>query len=438
MPSPLALRACALLALLAIASPASAQDKAPQGKAPKLVVKDKNLDFGEVIHGEKTSLTVPVLNQGDAPLEIKDVKPSCGCTVADFPKVIAPGKSGAITLEFDSSERPPGYQSFRVAIYSNDPTQRDQGAYCTILGLRGEVRTMFRLLPMGAFFGEFIHGLKPVTKTVRIVGIDAAKAGFTLTQLTKLPDYLSVEVGPWTGKNGQRGQEVKVTLDPKVLPGQVNEAVEFRTSVKAQPHLRFTIAALVNQRIMGPGIVDFGAFPRSSGSKRLAQVMRRDDIDGLPLAKVVSPFPWLKAVSKPRDPRSMNLELEVLPGAPPGAFAGSIQLLFDDPNQAQLEIPVTGRIRSTLDPTPSILLLPKPGAALASGAVIGRVRVQRPLTGVSVEPAGAGFKARLQADKQTVELVLTQPMKVPNQAARLILQSAVKGEERVELRILPR
>jgi len=420
-------RASCLLAIasIALATGAAAQE-APQGKAPKLVVKDKNLDFGEVIHGQKTSLTVPVLNQGTAPLQIKDVKPSCGCTVADFPK--------SITLKFDSSERPPGYQSFRVAIYSNDPTQRDQGAYCTILGLRGEVRTMFRLLPMGAFFGEFIHGLKPVTKTVRVVGIDAAKGGFTLAQSTKLPDYLSVEIAPWTGKNGQRGQEIKVTLDPKVPPGQINLALEMRTSIKQQPMLRFTIAALVNQRIMGPGIIDFGAFSRSEGSKRLAQVMRRDGIDGLPLAKVVSPFPWLKVVPNPRDPRSLNLELEVLPGAPPGPFAGSIQLLFDDPDQAQLEIPVTGRIRSTLNATPSILLLPK--TAAAEGAVIGRVAVQVPLTAASVEPAGVGLEARLSADKLSVELVATGF--VSPQEARLILQSTVKGEERVELPILPR
>lgn len=419
--------ACALL-LLGAASLACAQD------APKLVVKDKNLDFGEVIHGHKTSLTVPIENQGSAPLLIKDVKPSCGCTVADFPKSIAPGAAGSIKLEFDSSERPPGYQSFRVAIYSNDPTQRDQGAYCTILGLRGEVRTMFRLLPMGAFFGEFIHGLKPVTKTVRVIGIDQAKGGFTLTQLNTLPDYLHVEIKPWASARGQRGQEVLVTLDPSVPVGQVNEALEFKTSVKAQPHLRFTIAALVNQRIMGPGIVDFGAFGRDEGSERLAQVMRRDGIDGLPLAKVVSPFPWLEVVPQARDPRNMNLELKVKAGAPPGAFAGSIQLLFDDPHQAQLEIPVTGRIRSTLAATPSILLLPK---VASQGAVIGRVSVQKPLTGAAVEPADAGLEARLSADKLAVELVL-RGAALPSKPARLILQSAVAGEERTELPILTR
>lgn len=432
-----ALAALALAPLAYAQQPAPAATPTPAAPAPKLVIKDKNLDFGEVIHGQRTSLVVPIQNLGTAPLVIKDVKPSCGCTVADFPKVIAPGKTGTLTLAFDSSERPPGYQSFRVAIYSNDPAQRDQGAYCTILGLRGEVRTMFRLLPMGAFFGEFIHGLKPVTKTVRVVGIDVAKAGFTLSQATKLPDYLSVEILPWTGPNGQRGQEIKVTLDPKVVPGQVNMALELRTSIKEQPLLRFTVAALVNRRIMGPGIIDFGEFNRSEGSKRLAQVARRDGVDGLPLVKVVSPFSWLKAVPNPRDPRSLNLALEVLPGAPPGAFAGSVQLLFDDPDQAQLEIPVTGRIRSILNATPSILLLPKPKALLASGTVIGRVRVQAPLTKVSVEPAGVGLQARLLADKLSVELVMTGPG-IPSKAARLILTSTVKGEERVELPILPR
>ncbi|HBP22821.1 MAG TPA: hypothetical protein DEA08_34200, partial [Planctomycetes bacterium] len=89
----------ALLALLA--APASADDPpakpadSPQaGPAPKLEVESKDLDFGEIVHGAKATLKVALKNTGQAPLEIRQVKPSCGCTVADFPRVVAPGTAG--------------------------------------------------------------------------------------------------------------------------------------------------------------------------------------------------------------------------------------------------------------------------------------------------------------------------------------------------------
>ena len=431
-PATFALASLALLSL-AHAGPQEPQPApSPDAAAPKLVVKDKQLDFGEVIHGQKTTLTVPILNTGAATLTIKDVKPSCGCTVANFPRSIAPGQSAQLKLEFDSSHRSPGYQSFRIAIYSNDATQRDQGAYCTVLNMRGEVRTMFRVVPLGAFYGEFIHGLKTVTKTVRVVGIDEAKGGFTLSLATELPDYLSAKIAPWSGPGGQRGQEISVTLDKSVPVGEVNLALEFRTSIKAQPLLRFTTAALVNTRIMGPGLVDFGSFERAVGSKRLAMVARRDEVDGLPLAKIVSPYPWLKAVPSPRDPRSLSLALEVTPGAPPGAFAGTIHLLFDDPHQAQLEVHVTGRVRSTLQATPTILLLPK---AAQQSQTVARVRCAKPLTKVAIEPAASGLSARVTPEGAEVFL---SGSSLPTTPVRLILFSAVPGEERVELPILPR
>lgn len=417
-----------LLAWAAGGSPAAAGPD----PSPKFEVQTKELDFGEVIHGQKTRLKVPVKNTGQEPLELKEVKPSCGCTVATFTRTIAPGASGEIELEFDSSERPAGYQSFRVLVYSNDPSQRDQGAYCTVLNLRGEVRTMFRMVPMGAFFGEFIHGLKAETKTVRVIGIDQAKGGFTLALTSALPDYLKVEISPWTGPGDQRGQEIKVTLDPSVPRGQVNELLELSTSVGAQPKLHMTVAALVNDRIVGPGLIDFSDFPRAKGSERATLIERRDGLDGMPLARVVSPYPWLVAKATVKDPRRVSLELEIAPGAPPGPFAGTIKLLFDDPNQRLVEVPVTGRVRSEIDPSPSLVLLPELAQA---GEVVAVIRCARPLSGARLEPADCGLSAAVRG--QVVE-VRASGAALPSQPVTLVLESAVKGEERTEIRVLPR
>ncbi|HUR10421.1 MAG TPA: DUF1573 domain-containing protein [Flavitalea sp.] len=64
----------------------------------------KNL--GKIAEGQVLQIHFRFKNTGDKPLIIKNVRPSCGCTVADFPKEpIAPGQEGEITGSFDSKGR---------------------------------------------------------------------------------------------------------------------------------------------------------------------------------------------------------------------------------------------------------------------------------------------------------------------------------------------
>ncbi len=67
-------------------------------------VQDSIFDFGTIKDGDKVSHTYTVTNIGDKPLYIANVAASCGCTVPEFPKeAIAPGETGQVTLEFNSS-----------------------------------------------------------------------------------------------------------------------------------------------------------------------------------------------------------------------------------------------------------------------------------------------------------------------------------------------
>src|SRR5687768_4192896 len=64
----------------------------------------KNL--GKITEGQVLQIHFRFKNTGDHPLVIKSVQPSCGCTVADFPKQpIPPGGEGEITGAFDSNGR---------------------------------------------------------------------------------------------------------------------------------------------------------------------------------------------------------------------------------------------------------------------------------------------------------------------------------------------
>lgn len=68
---------------------------------------DSALNKGTINEGEKLEIAYRFKNTGDKPLVIKDVKPSCGCTLAEKPEQpIAPGQEGIIKAAFDSHNKP--------------------------------------------------------------------------------------------------------------------------------------------------------------------------------------------------------------------------------------------------------------------------------------------------------------------------------------------
>lgn len=80
---------------------------------------DSTKNFGRINEGQKLALSFRFKNTGDNPLVIRSVQPSCGCTVADYPKEpIAPGAEGEITGEFDSKGRE-GLQHKELTVMSN-------------------------------------------------------------------------------------------------------------------------------------------------------------------------------------------------------------------------------------------------------------------------------------------------------------------------------
>jgi hypothetical protein len=59
--------------------------------------------FGSVSDGTQISHDFIIRNPGDDELSILRVATSCSCTVADYPKTVAPGKTGIIHIKADTS-----------------------------------------------------------------------------------------------------------------------------------------------------------------------------------------------------------------------------------------------------------------------------------------------------------------------------------------------
>ncbi|RMG18923.1 MAG: DUF1573 domain-containing protein [Planctomycetota bacterium] len=416
--------ACSLL-LLALAPTAAA------GQGPRLKVGEKELDFGLIMHGQKAEVKVPLSNVGDEPLVLERVKPSCGCTVASYPQRLAPGEEKELVLTFDSRERPPGYQSFRIAIYSNDPTQRDLGRYCTLLALRGEVKTVYRVAPHGAYFGEVVQGLANAKKTILVTGEEAAAAGFSAKLTSQLPDYLRVRVVPLPADAPRKGVRIDVELLVDRAPlGQLDTFLDFETNITVQPVFRVMVAALVNQRIAGPPAVHFGSVPRAKGALRVAPIERRDGEEGIAVARLGYDATRLRVQAKTISKQRVELEIAVLPDAPPGPYAGFVDAYIDDPHQRLVRIPVYVNILPRVRVRPAALLLPSAGNPREGFPL--RVAVDKGrITAVRAEPAGV-VEARLEEGRIRV-VPGTEP---PPQGAHLVLTTTVPGEEEVTVPLL--
>jgi Protein of unknown function (DUF1573) len=66
---------------------------------------DTTLSFGSVKQGEVIKLKFRCVNTGNKPLLLTNVKPGCGCTVADYSKeAILSNKEGWVMASFDTKK----------------------------------------------------------------------------------------------------------------------------------------------------------------------------------------------------------------------------------------------------------------------------------------------------------------------------------------------
>jgi len=86
---------------------------------PKIVIDNREHDFGELNLRDKVEHTFTVKNEGTADLVILDAKPSCGCTVLDnYTKTpIKPGETGIVPVQFNATSA--GVQRKTVTLSTN-------------------------------------------------------------------------------------------------------------------------------------------------------------------------------------------------------------------------------------------------------------------------------------------------------------------------------
>jgi hypothetical protein len=103
-------------------------------KAPRISFDTEKINFGSIQPDKKIENEFVLKNIGETNLEIRKVRASCGCTVAEpAEKIIPPGGSTIIKTTFNSAGKT-GRQKYAITIITNDPKQ-----YKKLLWLEGTV-----------------------------------------------------------------------------------------------------------------------------------------------------------------------------------------------------------------------------------------------------------------------------------------------------------
>jgi hypothetical protein len=246
----------ALLAQLPTSGTAAAPNNVPPpAGGGKIAFSTNTFEFGRVPAGTVVRATFTVTNTGDAPLEITDVHPGCGCTTAGaWDRKLEPGKTTTLSLQVNTANFG-GAITKTVTVTCNDPAQPT-----TLLFIRGEVWKPVDVLPNMVVFALIADQTNNEVRTVRVVNNteqDMKIEGLASTHAGFLPTLKEIRPG--------KEYEIGVTTTPALGGNSAQANITARTTVTNMPTINFTAVATVQPSLQAfPGEVVLPAGPLSS------------------------------------------------------------------------------------------------------------------------------------------------------------------------------
>jgi hypothetical protein len=307
---------------------------------PKSVIAFEKMeqDAGDVWRGDAPKYVFNIKNTGDAPLEIF-AKPNCGCTVANYDKVIAPGATGKIEAAVNTT-------AFRGKIMKTiDVTSNDPENPKANLRMSANVKSILTVLPSETP----IIGLKDTDATIHELQVKIAdKEAVQISRATCSVPYATAEIEPTAGE--PNSYKVKLSVGPAAPLGRSAFMVTIQTTSKREPMLNLT--AICEKGILAvPQSIYLGNITPQTVMpvNQMITLSRREG--SFKLKSVKSDDPNLEVVQETvQNGTQYRLALKYKGGWTAGAVRKKIIIETDDPRQATIEIQVMATIATAALP----------------------------------------------------------------------------------------
>ncbi len=355
----------AFLAFALMASLASAQTKtkkepaaaksataASVEKAPRLTIVEPVKEYGEVPKGDKLDWAFVIKNTGSSDLQIIAAKPGCGCTVADYDKVIKPGETGKVTAHVDTTNFS-GPIAKTVTLETNDPSSPT-----STLTIHAVVKPYVEAYPAG--FVRFNQLLGDVA-TQSITLYSEEDDPFEIKDVQVPGDWVKVayhkienetERVANVGKPGQNQYKVDITVGgPDAKIGPMADKIRILTSSKHSPEYPISVTGVIRPTYrVEPTMLNFGEVAPTDAAATRSVLLHSNDLktpEQFVVTKVESNAPGITTAFKPLAQKGdYEVTLQVAKDAKPGDIDGSVKIYTSDKLNPVVTVPVKATVKS--------------------------------------------------------------------------------------------
>jgi hypothetical protein len=360
------------------------------GDGPRLMyrVGEEAHSFGRLMQGTVAEHTFELENEGNEDLIIKQVKPTCGCTVAQvevedaegnrgtytFGDPIAPGSSVWVPAKLHTKNKS-GHQTTRINVFSNDPRGTIQ------LGLEADIDPFFAIAPRFLNFGQVSVG-DVVTKKAVISTTKGDAVALSMVEQS-LPAGSKCTLTPIEpGADGKASRwDLEVTLGPDLTEGNLARAVNVVSDVaipgaekEIDGEATYAATITVSAQVVGPfsynpPYVSMGLVRPGQVASRTVTIESHDEAfsfaEHVPQVQIVglaNPAtgdgqvtyreweyadaftPTVRPVEG-KNAVEVELRLEGLPDDALGSFRGTLVVTLDHPDKKDIALVITGVCR---------------------------------------------------------------------------------------------
>ncbi len=334
------------------AKASAATESKDEEKAPRLTIVEPVKDYGTVPKGDKLEWAFVVKNTGDADLQIIAAKPGCGCTVADFDKVIKPGATGKVTAHVDTTSFA-GPIAKSVTLETNDPNTPTAQ-----LTLHAIVKPYVEAYPAGFVRYTLLQG-DADSQTVTLYSEEDEP--FEITRIEVPGDYVKAtfakidkkeDLAPNVGRPGQNQYKVTITVGgPDVKIGPLADKIHIYTNSKHQPEYPISISGIVRPTFrVEPTGVNFGEVAPSDSAATRSVLLRSNDTkmpEKFTVTKVESSVPAVMTSIKPgANKGEFEVTLQLAKDSKPGDIDGTVKIFTSDKMNPVVTVPVKGTVKA--------------------------------------------------------------------------------------------